>query len=91
MVNIYQTSAKIYYQRTALDRDISSLKKYTNLNTLANRIKLRIISQLEHLRPGKNSKIINYGEKLNKHVRTLTTYSISMYYKTLKTHIHLQK
>ena len=66
MANIYQTSVKIYYQGTDLDRNIPFLKEYTNLNALTNPIKLRIISQLEHLRPGKNSKSVHYGKKLDK-------------------------
>ena len=54
------------YALNALDRDIPLLKEYTNLNALANRINMRIIPNLEILRPGKNSKIVHYGEKLNK-------------------------
>lgn len=62
----FLASAKIYYQVIVLDRNIPSLNEYTNINALVNRIKLRIISQLEHLRPDKNSKITLYSEKLNK-------------------------
>jgi len=62
MIIVYSTSTKTYHQEKALDHDIPSLKEYSNLLFLANRIKLRIISKLEHLRPGKNSKISHYSE-----------------------------
>ena len=66
MKTVYSTSSKTYSQGTTLNRDYSSLEEKTNLNALANSVELRIISQLEHLRPGKNNKISHYAEKLVK-------------------------
>lgn len=49
-----------------LDRDVPFLKEYTDISALARRIQVRIIPQLEILRPGKKSKIVHYGERLDK-------------------------
>jgi hypothetical protein len=50
---------------SALERDIPALSDYTDVVMLANRIKNRIIPNLEQLRPGKESKIVSYGPKLD--------------------------
>jgi hypothetical protein len=49
-----------------LDVNIEQLKTYMDLHALAHRIKTKVIPHLETIRPGKKSKIVHYGERLDR-------------------------